>query len=311
MSLALFTADSHADNSFKVRVIADEKNEGHEQLLSTLRNRLISDNQFENTVSLEIVSVNDLGKYGEDNKPDLVIAVGTLATLAAAREKKDAPIISVLIPHVSYNSIVKDYFSAKESQGGQEISAIYLDQPFSRRFALVNELLPQARAVGIILGPGTIQYRQELLKTAKAYNLELHVGEVQDESQLVPTLESVLKRSQVLFAILDPLVFNRANAQTVLLATYRHRIPIIGISSAYIDAGALAAVYSTPEQIGQQLAEMLFRLASKPGQKIPPPQYPEYFSAKVNKHFARTLGIKPIEERELIRRLSEQTGSEP
>jgi ABC-type uncharacterized transport system substrate-binding protein len=191
--------------------------------------------------------------------------------------------------------------------GGGRLSAIYLDQPFSRRFALIKHLIPNVKEVGVVLGPNTKQDKSSLVGIARAYGFRLNIEVIQNESQLVPALESVLKRSQVMLAVLDPLVFNRSNAQTVLLTAYRYRVPIIGISSAYIEAGALAAVYSTPEDIGKQVTMVIRRYFQQGQTKLPASQYSEYFSIKVNEPFARKLDIRIINNAELKRRLKKQT----
>jgi ABC-type uncharacterized transport system substrate-binding protein len=121
----------------------------------------------------------------------------------------------------------------------------------------------------------------------------------------------VLAQSDVMLGVVDPLVFSRTSAQSVLLTAYRRRVPLIGISSAYVDAGALAAVYSTPAQIGRQLAELIEQFSQNPTAKLPPPQYPKYFSVAVNYQAAEVLGLDIDDEENLERRLSNRREEGP
>jgi ABC-type uncharacterized transport system substrate-binding protein len=102
--------------------------------------------------------------------------------------------------------------------------------------------------------------------------------------------------------VVDPLVFNRRNAQSVLLTAYRYRVPLIGVSPAYVRAGAVAAVHTSAAQIGQQLGETIATLANGALRALPPPQYPKYVSVTVNEQVARSLQV-PIGD---VRRIENQ-----
>ena len=101
----------------------------------------------------------------------------------------------------------------------------------------------------------------------------------------------MLDRIDVLLALPDVKIHNRRNVSSILLTTYRNRIPLIGFSSAYVKAGALAAIYSTPENIGDQLAELTVQLLTADGimQQV---IYPKYFSLSINSRVARSLGLQ-------------------
>jgi len=219
-------------------------------------------------------------------------------------------VLGVAIPRLSFEELRQRHAgdAAAGRRGG--LSAIYLDQPVERRFELIQQILPQARRIGMILGPETLAYASEFRAAAERRRLELRVGQVVDEAQLIKTLDQVLKESDVMLGVIDPLVFNRASARNVLLTAYRWRVPLFGVSPAYVRAGALAAVYSTPAQIARQLAETIEGFRSRgPGSRLPPPQHAKYFSVAVNYQVAESMGIHVEDEDSLQRRLSNR-GSE-
>ena len=90
----------------------------------------------------------------------------------------------------------------------------------------------------------------------------------------------------------DPVVSNRRTVQNLLLTTYRQRVPVFAYSKAYVKAGALAAVYSTPEHIGKQAGELVADILRKGSWSLPKPQHPKYFSVEVNREVAKSLGIR-------------------
>ena len=97
----------------------------------------------------------------------------------------------------------------------------------------------------------------------------------------------------------DPEVSSDKNVYPLLLSSYRRGIPVIGFSKAYVHAGALAAVYSTPQQLGQQTATMIIHFLQSNPRHFPPPQPPVDFQISVNPSVARSLGLTMPDEQAL------------
>jgi ABC-type uncharacterized transport system substrate-binding protein len=97
---------------------------------------------------------------------------------------------------------------------------------------------------------------------------------------LLNALRRLLSNSNVILAVPDAQIYNRNNISSILLTSYRQQVPLFGFSASYVKAGALAAVYSTPAQISQQVAEIISNLSS--ASSLPAPQYPRYFSVNTN-----------------------------
>ena len=132
---------------------------------------------------------------------------------------------------------------------------------------------------------------------------------VDGDADPLPELKRLLGESDVLLAVPEPLIYNRNTIQSILLTTYRHEVPLLGFSPSYVKAGAIAAVFTMPEQIGQQAAEMIQHLAAE--RRLPLPQSPRYFSVGVNAQVARSLGIGLDDEISLINKLKRTSESEP
>jgi len=229
---------------------------------------------------------------------DLFVPVGVRATEATLQARVGAPIFAALLPRATYNHLKKDP-AAKD----RTFSAIYLDQPLSRRFALISEALPGRRKVGVLLGPDSFAELRTLQAAARDSGMTLFAEQVREPDELLPALKRVLTDSEVLLAVPDPLVFSKSTAQSILLTSYRAQNPLVGYSQSYVSAGALLGVYSTPAQIGQQAAELVLMLARSGAVTLPPPQYPKYFSVGVNTQVARSMGLAIEPESVLLERL--------
>ncbi|MEO1765984.1 ABC transporter substrate-binding protein [Thiobacter aerophilum] len=232
---------------------------------------------------------------------ELVVAVGLRATEQALRLNPSLPVLAVLLPRATYLQL-------RRSSGAQPFSAIFLDQPPARRFALIAEAFPYRKRVGAVLGPESAAELRSLQAAARERGLQLVSERIDDADALLPALNRVLSEADVLLAVPDPLVFNRNTAQGILLTSYRAQKPVVGYSQAYVNAGALLAVYSTPAQIARQTAELITALPSPSA--LPQPQYPRYFSVAVNAQVARSLGIPLEPERVLWEKLSKAGGEE-
>lgn len=124
----------------------------------------------------------------------------------------------------------------------------------------------------------------------------------------MPALKRTLARSDAILALPNPLVYNPRTMKGILLTTYRHRVPLIGLSQAYVRAGAITAVDSTPAHIGTQLGEILAGLARSPTPRpaLPPPAFPRYYDVVVNPTVADSLGIHLLPANELRAILRQQ-----
>lgn len=105
---------------------------------------------------------------------------------------------------------------------------------------------------------------------------------------LFDDLDDVLLRSDVLLAVPDSEVYNSNNIRNILLTSYRHGIPLVGFSQALVNAGALVAVFSTPEQLAAQASATTISFAQQ--KRLPDAQSPALYSIAVNQEVARTLG---------------------
>jgi ABC-type uncharacterized transport system substrate-binding protein len=211
----------------------------------------------------------------------LVISVGAQAA-RAVHGTTGNPVVHTLIPRQLYAQLA--------TADGAAHTAVYLDQPLRRQLELVQLALPKARTLAVLWGSAR-GVEKELTALARERGLRLVSATIESEAQLLPALHRVLEEADVLLAVPDPLVFNAGTLHHVLLTTYRYRIPVIGLSAPYVEAGALAAVYSSPEQIARQTLELIAPLLLGRRGALPPPQWPRYYSVAVNARVAGALGL--------------------
>jgi ABC-type uncharacterized transport system substrate-binding protein len=238
----------------------------------------------------------------------LIVTVGARAAREVAAARPAVPVLQTLLPRLAFEEIAA---SAAGAETPRRLSAIYLDQPYARQFELIRTALPHVRRVAVLLGPASQVQEREILGAAREKGLDVAVAKVLEASDLFRVLGGVLDGVDALLAVADPLVYNDRTIHHLLLTTYHYKVPVIGLSRAYVEAGAVIALYSTPEQIGRQAAEMLLEpLAGSPA-ALPPPRHPKYFTVSVNERVAASLGLRLPREEDILRRLATRTPSAP
>jgi putative tryptophan/tyrosine transport system substrate-binding protein len=220
-------------------------------------------------------------------EPQWVVAVGTTAQRGMqdlfATDSTPPPLLSMLVPRVAFERIADQ----KRVRAGS-LSAVFLDQPPARQMELIRLALPAVRSVGILVGGESRADAAALDSAARERGLRLMTSPV-GQSGLFPALQSLLTDAEVLLALPDPAVFNSQTAASILTAAYRRQVPLIGFSPAYVKAGALMAIYSTPAQVGVRGGELL--RMGLPGKPLPAPQWPREFVVSINPDVARSLGL--------------------
>lgn len=301
--LCLWTASGHAATDAVALVLSDS-GAPYQDFVRQFRSNLEAAN---GGIRISVLSSVKLAAKSDAIAPDVdvVIPVGVHATEVTLQAGTAVPVLATLVPKAAYAGL-------KKTAAGRDLafSAIYLDQPFSRRFALINDALPGRKKVGVVLGPESAGDLRALQTAAREKGFTLVSERIADADDLLPALKRVLSDSDVLLAVPDPIVFNKATAQSILLTSYRAQNPLVGYSQSYVHAGALLAVYSTPAQIGQQAAELVLQLPHNSPVTLPPPQYPKYFSVSVNAQVARSMGITIEPENVLLERLVGAGGRE-
>jgi ABC-type uncharacterized transport system substrate-binding protein len=217
---------------------------------------------------------------------DLVIAAGMNAALSLARARP-AAMLAVLVPAEGYRKLQNEFVSPANNAAGM-LSAIYLDQPFRRQFELIATVLPDTKSVGVLYSTPPREL-SSLRVLAKARNLELKERSTASANSLHAALQEILLGSDVLLALPDAEIYNTSTIRNVLLATYRSKVPLVGFSAAYVKAGALCAVYSTPAQIAAQSAAIIREFSVS--RLLPSAQYAKDFEVSVNEQVARSLGL--------------------
>ena len=283
LALCLVGLWAHAGN--RVVIVSSDKTAAYMEVTQTLTTDLVRGGVSPEDILR--VSVPEWAAQSESAvQARIYVALGTQATVALAGGHGAAPVLAALLPRASFERALRSY-ALKASSG---FTAIYLDQPLQRQLALIRLALPQAKTLGVLWGPDSWATAPMLRAQAANAGLLLKEAGLEGKLNLFPDLQQVLDGSDVLLALADPQVFNSNTIQNILLTTFRAQVPMVAFSPAYVRAGALLALHTTPEQVGRQVVGLV--LAALRGKPLPPqPVQTTDFEVSVNTHVARALNL--------------------
>ena len=281
LPLALGMAVARAE---RVQIVSSEGQPAFQEAVQTLVDELARGGVAR--ADIRVVTLNEVQRL--DTPPDdtrLVVTLGARALGQVVGAGVRTPVIAALIPRLGFERIL----AQQGKKAPANVSALYLDQPFTRQLGLLRLALPTARVVSVVWGPESVALRGLLQASAKAIGLQLRESELSVSESLVAALKSVITDSDALLAVPDTQVFNAATVSDILMMTYRARLPVVAFSPSYSKAGALLSLYTAPAQVGVQAATMA--LSYLQSNQMPGNEYPIDFQVVVNEYVARSLGL--------------------
>lgn len=211
-------------------------------------------------------------------RADLYVAVGPHAAALFRQNRTSRPLLVTMMPRDSLEQWLPEQKNAR---------GLYLDQPPARYLSLVRAALPHARRIGVLAGPDGKGSARRLRSTAHQMHLDLRLENVSSKGSIHSALRRLLPRVDALLTIPDATIFNRETIPNIMLEAYRHDVPVIGFSPAYLEAGALVALYSSPQQLAEQSADISHKVLS--GSPVAILDFPLQYTIGINDHIAKSM----------------------
>jgi putative ABC transport system substrate-binding protein len=214
----------------------------------------------------------------------LLLTLGTAATQRARQDITTVPIIAGLV------------LSADEFKGAPNMSGVTLDFPVTLQLEWLRRFLPTAKTIGVIYNPKENQQRIEAAsRAAYELGLKLESQQVSDTRELPTALETLAKKIDVLWGVVDELVLTPQTAKHILLFSFQNRIPFVGLSTAWVKAGAVYALDWDYTDLGMQCGEMALKVLRGTPINVLPPMVPRKVVYALNQKTARHMKVEIAE----------------
>lgn len=187
-------------------------------------------------------------------KSRLIVTLGTDATVMTASMHPSIPALFTLVLDPISLGIAKSL----DDPGGDFSGVTLLVNP-GKQLEILQEADPSVKRVGVLYtndDPTSIAFLKQADTAAKQLNLTLKTAAVNPSDQITSVLKQFDNQVDALWIIADP-SSTGANSLSATLAYARiHKLPVLGLSSATVHAGALAALSPNMEDLGDETADM-------------------------------------------------------
>jgi putative tryptophan/tyrosine transport system substrate-binding protein len=146
-----------------------------------------------------------------------------------------------------------------------------LDLPPDIQANWIRVVLPLARTAGILYNPAESAAKAEALASAlRRAGFTPRLAGAPHPGDIDAALEQLRGHADLLVSIPDLTVFNPIAAKTVMLFSYRHRVPVIGLAQSWAKAGALFSLEWDYEEHGRYCGQLALKAMGLGGRVQPP-----------------------------------------
>ncbi|CAN1527546.1 COG2984 ABC-type uncharacterized transport system, periplasmic component [Burkholderiaceae bacterium] len=200
-------------------------------------------------------------------KPDVVIALSLPAVQAVTKHTTQIPVVFAGITDPVESEVLAGW-----GPSGSNVTGVTDALPLQKRVALIKQISPQARRVGVIYNPtdassvAAVKAFQESLSGSGLIAIELTVLR---PLEVGSAARSLIEKVDVFQTFLDPTV-NQSYVALVQVADDA-RIPLLGWDVKDVRAGAVAALDLTAQDLGSAAGRLTLRVlrGAKPGTIAP------------------------------------------
>jgi putative tryptophan/tyrosine transport system substrate-binding protein len=223
--------------------------------------------------------------------PDVILAAGTAALTALARETKAIPIV-----FVSVSDPVGLHFITSLSHPGGNITgfANFETAMGGKWLELLKEMAPNVARVAFIFNPATAPISEAILRSlelaASSLSARMIPAPVHNAADIETAISSIDREPGGSF-IVGPDTFTYVHRERIAALAARHRLPAVYPLRGFTASGGLLSYgIEQNEQLAQAAIyiDRIFR-GAKPGDL--PVQAPTKFELVVNLKTAKALGI--------------------
>ena len=181
---------------------------------------------------------------------------------------------------------------ANLARPGGNLTGISLHGLAAKRMELVSELVPQARAVGVLVNPNSLNANEieDAREAARAKGVQLHVVKASSDSEMEPAFATLSQlRVGALVVVSDPLFSGRRDQLVALVA--RHAIPAVYGGRDYVVAGGLLSYGSDLAAVYRLKGIYAGRILKGAKPADLPIEQPTRFQLVMNLKTAKALGL--------------------
>ncbi|MBN1596077.1 hypothetical protein JW933_09150 [candidate division FCPU426 bacterium] len=212
---------------------------------------------------------------------DLVVTIGSEATLAACSSLSKIPVI--------YTMVLEP-----PEGGGSSAKGLLMQVKTERQMEVLSRFVPNNKGIGVIYN---IYYSGSIVnqarEIAKKMNLTLFPIAVETEADVPKVLQKLTpEKVGVLWMVVDPTTTKPEIVQEMIKYTLKEKMAFMALSRYHVKAGAFAALSVDYNDMGAQTAEITRKFLA--GQAVRNVEFPRKLILYVNTETQKRLEISDL-----------------
>jgi putative tryptophan/tyrosine transport system substrate-binding protein len=222
--------------------------------------------------------------------PDVIVAVGTTATMAAKRATATIPIVMAPVADPLRAGIVPNLAHPGGNITG---TMLYSSELAGKRVDLFKQAVPEIARIAVLgaeESPVTQVLWPETQNAVQSLSLEARLFMVRDPAELSTTFEAIAQgNANGLLVLADPML-NAARRSIIALAA-RHRLPAIYEDREFVQDGGLISYGPSIAEMTRRSAAFVDKILKGAHPAELPIEQPTDYELVINLTTAKALGL--------------------
>jgi ABC-type uncharacterized transport system substrate-binding protein len=185
----------------------------------------------------------------------VMVAVGVLAAEVVRAALPEAPLVFCMVPDPVKAGLIDV----------PRVGGVVAGVPVKNQLAAFRLVNPRGVRIGVLHGAETAGSLEDAQKAARLLRVALVPRSVASDREVAQALREMLSGNEAVDAVWlmgDPVLSGEQTRRLVLAETFKAGRPVYAYSEALIAEGALASDGPDPVSVGEQVAELVGRLAA-------------------------------------------------
>jgi len=168
---------------------------------------------------------------------------------------------------------------------------LYMTQSYCRQLQFIKQLNTKWKTISILSSRENPVDSTTIQQCSNRYDIKVIIESTDTEENLTNNIRQALKHSDVLLALPDSNIYNSKSVKNILLTSYRYRKPVIAFSQNFVNAGALASIHSSIEQVSHSASILIQQYFMQDQYFENSVNYPQSFDISINRQVFKALNL--------------------
>lgn len=244
---------------------------------------------FENAQG-NIATATQIAQKFVSINPTVIVPISTPSTMAvyALANAQNIPVIFAAV-----NDPVKSKLVPSMKEAGKGITGVSDLPPYVEQIALIRQVLPNARKIGVVYNPGesnSVSLLELFEKELSKHGMTLIKAGAANMVDVTAAAKSLVNNVDAIYLPNDNTVV--AALEALLKVTQSNGIPVFCSDPESVKQGCLAAVTHSQYGLGRQTGKMVAKFLKGTDIQKMPVETPAEIELSINQYVAQALNVK-------------------